>query len=413
MNNFISFYKNCDGSFRTYDFQSQQFDTVQYLPKQQSNFFISGKYEPNDEELVRYANDLLTSAEQLKKSPHVKYFDYISPFQLRNGGQFIRTHTTNIENVFKILSKGKYENHEKITYTEYQWFEKTYNGGLLFVNPGTHPSYGYDFKNFYASILGSSDSKLRIPITVGKQKKIETLPKKPKLGLYKFKVACDDHNFKKSFMLSKNNVYTSYELTFLYELQELGFNIKLDVIIDDDKFNCIFWDKDSTVCSNEIFGNWYNGIIALKKDFPKNILTKMLSSSLWGHLSASNIQLIHQDDVDRLNVGVDDRADFIIQDLIIKDDGTTFYRCMKKDQPYKFNLRLKSFVTAYGRIQSARVALMNIDHVVRIHTDGIVFDEELTAKVDNLISEDKTTGFIEWSNINKYKPITSSSVILF
>jgi hypothetical protein len=75
-------------------------------------------------------------------------------------------------------------------------------------------------------------------------------------------------------------------------------------------------------------------------------------------------------------------------------------------EPYRHNIRLKSFLTAYGRVKIAEVAQTNIDGTLRIHTDGIVFDKKMTEKFPSLIKEDKTTGKIEWKGVNCYKIIS-------
>jgi len=68
-------------------------------------------------------------------------------------------------------------------------------------------------------------------------------------------------------------------------------------------------------------------------------------------------------------------------------------------------LRLKPFITSYGRIQTAKIALENLDNVVRIHTDGIVFDKLITTDLPNFIPEKKTTGRIQFNNLNDYHRI--------
>jgi hypothetical protein len=74
-------------------------------------------------------------------------------------------------------------------------------------------------------------------------------------------------------------------------------------------------------------------------------------------------------------------------------------------QPYRHNIRLKSFLTAYGRVKIAEVALTNIEGTLRIHTDGIVFDKPMKEKFIGLIKEDKTSGKINWKGVNNYKVI--------
>ena len=78
---------------------------------------------------------------------------------------------------------------------------------------------------------------------------------------------------------------------------------------------------------------------------------------------------------------------------------------MQNDKYFKYNLRLKSWITAYGRNKTADVALLDIDNVIRVHTDGIVFKKKQDFDILNLIPEDKTTGKIHWKNVNTYEKV--------
>jgi hypothetical protein len=71
-------------------------------------------------------------------------------------------------------------------------------------------------------------------------------------------------------------------------------------------------------------------------------------------------------------------------------------------QPYKYNFSLKSFLTAFGRVQIAEVAQSFVDHTIRIHKDGIVLNKDVKVDFTNLIREAKSTGLIRWENPNKY-----------
>jgi hypothetical protein len=130
----------------------------------------------------------------------------------------------------------------------------------------------------------------------------------------------------------------------------------------------------------------------------------MLSSSLWGHLSKRNIKCIDEDKLHTLEgtVGMKITNDYIIQDYVTKANDTSYYKLMKGSKPYVFNMRLKPFITAYGRVQTARIALQHIDSVVRIHTDGICFNKALPTPIKNFNPEDKTTGHIEFKSVNTY-----------
>ena len=78
------------------------------------------------------------------------------------------------------------------------------------------------------------------------------------------------------------------------------------------------------------------------------------------------------------------------------------YKLQCMAQPYRHNIRLKSFLTAYGRVKIAEVAQTDLEGCLRMHTDGIVFDKPMKDKFVGLIKEDKTTGKINWKGVNNY-----------
>jgi hypothetical protein len=98
---------------------------------------------------------------------------------------------------------------------------------------------------------------------------------------------------------------------------------------------------------------------------------------------------------------MDESSDYKIIDYTYNEDKES-YKLQSMIQPYKYNFRLKSFLTAYGRVQIAEVSQSFVDHVVRIHTDGIVFNKDVKVDFENLIREAKSTGLIRWENPNKY-----------
>ena len=96
------------------------------------------------------------------ESMRIKFDIFDSP--VHDDRIFYRTTSNILMTFFKILTKkSKYENIEKINFDEYNWFEKTKNYGLIFTKTGIYNSYGYDFKNYYGSILGNNNSDFKIP----------------------------------------------------------------------------------------------------------------------------------------------------------------------------------------------------------------------------------------------------------
>ena len=74
-------------------------------------------------------------------------------------------------------------------------------------------------------------------------------------------------------------------------------------------------------------------------------------------------------------------------------------------QPYRYNFRLKSFLTAFGRVKVAEVAQQDLESCIRIQTDGIVFNKDIKLNFHLLGRDSKTTGLIRWDNVNKYSDL--------
>ena len=54
--------------------------------------------------------------------------------------------------------------------------------------------------------------------------------------------------------------------------------------------------------------------------------------------------------------------------------------------------------------------MKDIDSVLRVHTDGVVFNKEMKLDFKRLVVEEKTTGKIQWLGVNNYTCLSSSSI---
>ena len=313
------------------------------------------------------------------------------------------THYIAVLMTFKRLCKGKYEDHEPIDATESKWIEATHNGGLTYCNSGIHNSYGYDFSAFYPTLMGQY--KFIIPNKKGIEQYLKEIPNKISLGFYRVKITSDHKHATKLFAFSPDDVYNNISLDHAYELQD-DYNFKIDLIIDD-KPNAYIYPPG--VRSSSVFGVWVDKLSKIKMKYPKNKLIKHLLSSLWGTLSQSNNIIKTWDEIQEegLKIGMGNSFDYKIIDYKAEKD---YYKLQCMAQPYRHNIRLKSFLTAYGRVKIAEVAQTNLEGMIRCHTDGIVFNKPMKEKFVGLIKEDKTTGKINWKGINCYTCLSSCSV---
>ena len=397
------YFKTSHNFFRVFD--GLALKTLNYLPKNTSLFYLTKKgYDASDESLKEYYCDIKVASDELYQSDELRGFDYLQAFKMQDGNMFYKSHTSNVKTIFNMRATYEWKSFEEIDITEASWFKQSQNGGLQYCRSGDFQSYGYDFNMFYPRLLGDKRfSELQIPIKKGTEEYLSELPAILQYGFYRINVLCDNPNFTKVFSLSRDKVYTHYSVSFLLELiRKHNFNIDIQ-LIQDGEANAYIYNDIDLIPSYDLFKNWFSCLLSLKKKYPKNILVKMLSSSLWGHLSQKNTICVDSEKIDEYDVDLGNDADYKILDIILKQDGSEYYKLLNSKKPYKLNLRLKPFITSYGRNKTARVALRMIDNVIRIHTDGVAFNQPYTVKSENLLPEAKTTGKFRFNNVNNYQ----------
>ena len=390
---YLVFYKTLEDEHRCL-YDDDQFETLDYLPdsKDCHHFEVFKGYDATDDGLTKFKADMVRWNEELKNN-EILPIDYFKYF----------THYSAVLMTFKRLCKGKYEDHEKIDATESKWIEATHNGGLTYCNNGIHDSYGFDFTAFYPSLMGQY--KFILPHKRGTEQFLKEIPQILSLGFYHVKITSNHKHATKLLAFSPEDVYNNISLSHAQELQEdYGFNIEL---IIDGKPNAYIYPKG--VRSSSVFGVWVDKLSKVKLKHPKNKLIKHLLSSLWGTLSQSNNIIKTWDEIqsEGLKIGMGSGADYKIIDYHAEKD---YYKLQSMAEPYRHNIRLKSFLTAYGRVKIAEVAMTDLDGCVRVHTDGIVFNKQMKEKFTGLIKEDKTSGRINWKGVNCYTTLISCSV---
>lgn len=355
-------------------------------------------------------------------------FDYIADFNKSLGDKFIHTNESNILRFFNKYSTKIYTNDkfDKVNWTEYLWFEKPYNGALNKHKKGIYNCLGFDFKMSYPTLLSSKlilNGKLiqfLTPTKKGKLYRLEKLKKELKYGLYRVKITSTNEDFNFIFNYKNDtNVYTHYEIEFCRKYQE-QFNITIDLIIDDEP-NAFLYKDEKLIDGREIFAPWYQRLCDLKKEFPKNGLIKLLSSSIWGYLSKTNKRYYNVVELDENpNITIDDdenNDNFDYLFLNVKDNinDTKDYLLLNKKQPYTKNYRLKPFITSIQRVVIYEICVqIGINKVVRINTDCVVFNKDLLTDEDikaikkispTFISEEKTTGKFNILHTNNFVPV--------
>ena len=204
------------------------------------------------------------------------------------------------------------------------------------------------------------------------------------------------------FAFSKDDHYTHYSLNFvlLYNKQ-FGGEIQMEILSDQALI------YNDLIDSSDIFYSWYNVLWKLKKEFPTNKIIKKLASSAWGELqNKKNIWKTEEAIIDeKLDISFDYDAEYHIEEIRIKSTGDEYRLVNLKSNIYEYQFRLKSFLTDFGRVKIALIALQNIDNVVRIQTDSITFDKPIVLTINNFAIDEKKCGKFEIKNRKIMTPI--------
>ena len=396
---YIVSYRLEDGKNRVYEPETDEITTMEKLPHDIGRFIMLNTQdnEASDEDLRKYANNFKIWSDELKNSElNILYSECYSDY-------------TAVSRTFNRFCLKYYKDHEEITSIEYKWMEKCPNCGIQYlsseVKNKTLNCFSYDYKSQYGLAL---NSRYEISTKQGKEVFLKELTEDIEYGYYHVKITSDDENFKKMFVFSKYNVYHSYSLQQAIEYKEI-YEMKINIeLIQDKEPNAYLYNKNDLVSLKSITTAWYNNLTKLRKQLPKNKLLKHLISSAWGHLNAKNYLYLEWEEIQekKLNIGVGECYEYEIINYYDYGDRE-YYELLNTKKPYKHNIRLKPIITAISRIMTSDIVLQDINNVVRVHTDSITFTKEhKDIESEKIIIEDKTTGLINWTNVNCYKNIT-------
>lgn len=390
---FYVYYNSDDGKFKLYNSITNKITLVPSLPTDDGDriFSLTKPYESTDEDMIRYVKDFNQSCFELANNKIIE-FDY----------KFAYNHNVAVMNFLKQTSKDKYSHHTEQTTTEYKWSKQCPNSASFYCEPGTYQCYGYDFSFNHGTIMGTQ--AVMIPTRKGKEYFLDSIDINDlKVGYYRVQITSSHKHIKKVFTFSKFNVYTDIDVRFAINNKN-KFQFKIE-LIDDDEPNAYLYKDGHLQRTSAIFDDWYSILVQLRKAFPKNILVKFLCSSLHGQLSSANTSTKTLQEVkdEKLDIGHTNESDFKIVDYQNYNYcEKEYYELLDMKKPYKYNIRLQSFLMAQCRANIAAIAMTNLDNVIRIHTDNVTFkDVDPQFKIDGFNLEKKTTGLLKWSHVNK------------
>ena len=180
------------------------------------------------------------------------------------------------------------------------------------------------------------------------------------------------------FAYSKHHHYTHHSLNFVsYYNKTYHGNIQLEIVNN----RCYIYDDDCLVKGGDVFYFWFKRLQELRAQYPKNSLLKNFGSRAWGSLSTQNVIVKTEQEIidEEINCSDDYSKDYFIKDIIKKDSGD-IYKLVDTKKLYKMQFRLKAFITDFARVKTAKVALLDIDSVLRIQTDNITYSCEIHHK---------------------------------
>ena len=372
-------------------------------------------------ELISYSEQLIIDVDDLLNSKTMKLnFDYFDNKYKINDKVFYRTHKNNTRTFMKMLLKDsktkeyKYKDYDDVYFDEYKWFSLCYNGGLTYLKKEGkyYDTYGYDFKMSYPTDMASI--AFQMPTKRGEEKTLKELPpiKFVSFGIYRVKITSDNEKFKKTFMFSKNNGYTSESLKYALRMSK-KFDINIE-LIHDGKPNAYIYDRKCLVSGNKLFGNWYYRLCDMKKEMPKNGIVKLLSSSAWGHCNELRTIFKTEEEVsEMLEQGITissdmDGVDYEVIKFKEKEDGSITYELLDTKKPvYELPFRLLPFITSFSRVKMGN--LINkydlYDKLIRIQTDSMTMTEEFTENIEGFVLDAKISGDLEFKHLNEYHKI--------
>ena len=390
---YVIYYRTTTGTYVCHSSITKQIQELPYSEfstnKRRYNMLAAGNYTPNIEGLTKAAAEFPALAVPLANNKVFKYDvfkSYTLGFFTDNLFLFILGDQA-ILNVIRRHTIGARES---------AWIEANRNSGLmvLAVEPGIHPSFGYDMKSFYPSILAAED--FMIPICAGTEIFLSELPDDLPRGFFSCFISCDNPEIRKFAAFNKNGIYTDDDIKVFLKYQQ-QYDVK--IVLSQNNPNAYIYDEGSLISGKELFGKWFTIITKLRllPELKSNILLKHATSSLHGSMTAWNKHYVKAGDFDFAKYPKDK---FKMLEYFEKNSNP-YFALQDIEKPYKHQLRIKAFIHSYARRHMGNIAALNPSKVIRMMIDNIVYSEPQVFPdhiAKNFLPEAKTTGLIHWKN---------------
>lgn len=267
------------------------------------------------------------------------------------------------------------------------WISNAMSSGMMYVNTGDYTDVvEYDVNSMYPALMTIVDF-------ITRKGRFSTVSRIPKLKLsdiysiYRCHIVGFDNRL---FQGNRNGYYCGLDII---TAQQEGYDIKL---VQDGEPNCLFYDENTRISGDEVFGKFVRDLYKLKT---KNVkLAKSVINCLWGKLASKNIGEIYTNNPH--NNYVDDVSLIKKIQCISFDSGMPEYKIKvyksQKRMQFRYS-RFVPFLLARGRRKMYKFIRQHKEHVVRVHTDGAIF----TKPIDGIKSSNKLYGWkIKTGNVS-------------
>jgi hypothetical protein len=382
----------------------QTLESLDY--KTSKNYCMNSSYEESDEDLFKFRDDLkLLNNEimnKLYKSKLNNTWFRINIFNYNTLNEAI------LGNINKNMDQKKIKDVPKIDFREFCVYQSCLSAGLMTIDKDIIGQpikcYGYDYSKYYYNIM----KKIQIPICAPIYKNIKEIDlNKLGFGIYRCKIICNNKNFWQIFNFNKDHHYTHNTIKILYKYSDI-YNIRFKLLQPDEKYNYNVIQYTKTIELKVLMKDWFitmdNLIIRCKGSW----LAKSFVSQAWGNLCKFKKVKVAENDINNYDW---DHIDNITYSNPYKyynyRTKNGYYQLIKSDDPFNSIMaRMKPFLTEYARLHMFNFVSDNklASQVIRCQTDGLVLKKKYNFK--NLeyppISEDKSTGYIKFYNLNSY-----------
>lgn len=247
---------------------------------------------------------------------------------------------------------------EKLSALEQEWFYRCFKGGLIFCEKNTTLEYGYNYdkKSAYPSML--CNDHFSFPVKQGEFKILNDLPEVLQYGIYRCTIIPSaDKHIDKLFRFNSKNFYTHFDI-------KLAKFLKLKInLIQNEQSNALLYTKDRA-SGSLYFRQVVHYLYELKST---SKLAKAILNSIWGALCQRNkIKTTTRNKVNLCNGE-------LLVDIIPLNGDLLKISYLKNGEYFKHNYaRLGCFLTSAVRKQMAEIVYPVRENVYKCHTDSIL-----------------------------------------